>query len=31
MTMAVDDDGQFGYRPLFAGMLDALDELGAPD
>ncbi|MDT5014277.1 MAG: hypothetical protein QOD39_437 [Mycobacterium sp.] len=27
MTMAVDDDGHFGYRPLFAGILDALDEL----
>jgi hypothetical protein len=27
MTMAVDDDGEFGYRPLFAALLDALDEL----
>lgn len=27
MTMAVDDDGEFGYRPLFAAMLDALDEI----
>jgi hypothetical protein len=27
MTMAVDDEGQFGYRPLFAGMLDTLNEL----
>lgn len=27
MTMSVDDEGRFGYRPLFAGMLDTLDEL----
>jgi salicylate 1-O-methyltransferase len=27
MTMAVDDDGEFGYRPMFAALLDALDEL----
>jgi hypothetical protein len=27
MTMAVDDDGEYGYRPLFAAVLDALDEL----
>ena len=26
MTMAVDDEGEFGYRPLFASVLDALDE-----
>ena len=25
--MAVDDDGEFGYRPMFAALLDALDEL----
>ncbi|MGO4445967.1 SAM-dependent methyltransferase [Mycobacterium sp. 2YAF39] len=29
MTMAVDDDGEFGYRPMFAALLDALDELQA--
>jgi hypothetical protein len=27
MTMAVEGDGEFGYRPLFAAMLDALQEL----
>ena len=27
MTMAVDDDGEFGYRPMLAALLDALDEL----
>jgi hypothetical protein len=27
MTMAVDEDGEFGFRPLFACLLDALDEL----
>ena len=27
MTMAVDEEGQFGYRPLFATMLETLDEL----
>lgn len=27
MTMAVDDDGEFGYRPLFTAMMDALNEL----
>ena len=27
MTMAVDDDGEFGYRPMFAALMDALDEL----
>jgi len=27
MTMAVDEDGEFGYRPLFAVVLDALNEL----
>jgi salicylate 1-O-methyltransferase len=27
MTPAVDDDGEFGYRSLFGGMVDALDEL----
>jgi hypothetical protein len=26
MTMAVDDDGQFGYRPLFGCMVDTLEE-----
>ena len=29
MTMAVDDDGEFGYRPMFAALLDTLDELRA--
>ncbi|MGH3677356.1 MAG: SAM-dependent methyltransferase [Mycobacterium sp.] len=27
MTPAVDDEGEFGFRPLFAGILDTLDEL----
>jgi salicylate 1-O-methyltransferase len=27
MTMAVDDHGEFGYRPLMTAMVDALDEL----
>ena len=27
MTMAVDEDGEFGYRPLFSVVLDALNEL----
>jgi hypothetical protein len=27
MTMAVDDDGEFGYRPMFTAVLDTLDEL----
>jgi hypothetical protein len=27
MTMALDEDGQFGFRPLFSHLLDALDEL----
>jgi hypothetical protein len=27
MTMAVHDDGEIGFRPLFACMLDALEEL----
>ena len=31
MTMAVDDDGEFGYRPMFAALLDALDELRGAD
>ena len=31
MTMAVDDDGEFGYRPMFAALLDTLDELRAAD
>lgn len=26
MTMAVGEDGEFGYRPLFKSVLDALDE-----
>jgi salicylate 1-O-methyltransferase len=29
MTMAVDDDGEFGYRPLLTALVDALDELTA--
>jgi len=29
MTMASDEDGEFGFRPLFACMLDTLDELRA--
>ena len=31
MTMAVDDDGEFGYRPMFAALLDTLDELRGAD
>jgi hypothetical protein len=27
MTMATDDDGEFGFRPLFGSLLDALAEL----
>ncbi|MCB0949800.1 MAG: SAM-dependent methyltransferase [Mycobacterium sp.] len=26
-TMAIGDDGEFGYRPLLAAMMDGLDEL----
>ncbi len=29
MTMALDDEGEFGYRPLLAGMVETLDELKA--
>lgn len=29
MTMAVDDDGNFGYRPLLTALVDTLDELAA--
>ncbi len=29
LTMAIGDDGEFGYRPLFGGMLDELAELVA--
>jgi hypothetical protein len=29
MTMAVDEDGEFGYRPLLSALVDALDELAA--
>ena len=28
-TMALDDNGEFGYRPLFNGMADVLGELTA--
>ncbi|CAA0131767.1 Uncharacterised protein [Mycolicibacterium vanbaalenii] len=28
-TMAVGDDGEFGYRPLLSAMVDGLDELAA--
>ena len=28
-TMAIGDDGEFGYRPLLAAMMDGLDELAA--
>ncbi len=28
-TMAIGDDGEFGYRPLLAAMMDGLDELTA--
>lgn len=31
MTMAVDDDGGFGYRPLLDALVDALDELAAQE
>jgi hypothetical protein len=31
MTMAVDEDGEFGYRPLLAALVDALDELAAQE
>jgi len=31
MTMAVDDNGDFGYRSMFAALLDTLDELRAAD
>ena len=31
MTMAVDDDGEFGYRPMFAALVDTLDELRGAD
>ncbi len=27
VTMAVHDDGEFGYRPIFAALMDTLDEL----
>lgn len=27
MTMAVDDDGEFGYRPLLMALMDTLNEL----
>ena len=29
MTMAIGDDGEFGYRPLFRGMVDELADLVA--
>jgi hypothetical protein len=29
MTMAVDEGGDFGYRPLHSALVDALDELAA--
>jgi hypothetical protein len=29
LTMAIGDDGEFGYRPLFKGMLDELADLVA--
>ncbi len=29
MTLAVDEDGEFGYRPLLSALVDALDELAA--
>jgi SAM dependent carboxyl methyltransferase len=29
MTMAVDDDGDFGYRPMLGALVDTLDELAA--
>ena len=29
MTMAVGDDGEFGYRPLLGALTDTLDELAA--
>ncbi|MGV0791139.1 SAM-dependent methyltransferase [Mycolicibacterium sp. XJ1819] len=29
MTMAVDEHGEFGYRPLLAALADTLDELAA--
>jgi hypothetical protein len=31
MTMALDGNGEFGYRPLLAAMLETLDELAAED
>ena len=27
LTMALDEHGEFGYRPIFDGLVDALDEL----
>jgi len=29
LTMALDDSGQFGYRPLLDALVDALTELAA--
>ncbi len=29
LTMALDDDGEFGYRPLLGALVDALSELTA--
>jgi hypothetical protein len=29
MTLGVDEDGEFGYRPLLSALVDALDELAA--
>jgi hypothetical protein len=29
MTMAIDEEGDFGYRPLLTSMVDALDDLNS--
>lgn len=29
MTMAIGEDGEFGYRPLLSALVDALDEVAA--